>query len=122
MSYVFNHLGRDKDARKALLKSLAYHVIMKKRIFTTVAKAKALRPFLEPILTLSKQDNMSSRRNVFSIFQNKEVVKELFNNISKKIESRNGGYLRIIKLPNRMGDNAAMAMVEMVDYNNDYKK
>ena len=73
MSYVFNHLGRDKDARKALLKSLAYHVIMKKRIFTTVAKAKALRPFLEPILTLSKQDNMSSRRNVFSIFQNKTL-------------------------------------------------
>ena len=122
MSYVFNHLGRNKGARKALLRNLAYHVIMRKRIITTLAKAKALRPFLEPILTLSKQDDMSTRRNVFSIFQNKEVLKELFNNVSKKIADRNGGYLRIIKLHRRMGDNAAMAMVEMVDYNDDYKK
>jgi len=112
----FNHLGRDCDHRKALLKNLSISLIKHKRISTTLAKAKELRRFVEPILTSSKDDSMSSRRLVFSKLMNKEAVKELFNNISSVIANRNGGYTRIIKTGNRYGDNAKMCLIELVDY------
>lgn len=123
----FNHLGRDCDHRKALLKNLSISLIKNKRIFTTLAKAKELRKFVEPILTSSKDDSMSSRRLVFSKLMNKEAVKELFNNISSVISDRKGGYTRIIKTGNRYGDNAKMCLIELVDYgysakNNSAKK
>ena len=114
----FNHLSRPTAHRKALLINLAKALILHKRINTTVAKAKALRKFVEPILTKTKKDTMHSRRVVFSYFQDKEPVKELFNNIAEKIADRPGGYTRIIKLGNRLGDNAEMCMIELVDYNN----
>ena len=111
----FNHLGRDCDHRKALLKNLSISLIKHKRISTTLAKAKALRKFVEPILTSSKDDSMSSRRLVFSKLMNKEAVKELFNNISSVIAERNGGYTRIIKLTERKGDDALTVRLELVD-------
>ena len=117
-----NRLGRPAGHRKALLMNLSKSLIMHKRIVTTLAKGKVLRSFIEPILTRAKQDTTHSRRIVFSHFQDKEPVKELFNHIAEKIEQRPGGYTRIIKLPNRAGDNAAMCMIELVDYNDIYTK
>ena len=113
----FNHLSRQKGHRDALLKNLAIALIMHKRIFTTVAKAKALRVYSEPLITRSKNDSMANRRLVFSYLQNKEAVKELFGVISDKVADRPGGYLRILKTGNRLGDNAEMAMIEIVDFN-----
>lgn len=116
----FNHLGRKKGHRKALLKNLSINIIEHKRINTTLAKAKALRVHLEPIVTKSKTDSMHSRRVVFSYFQNKGAVAELFGTIAPKIANRPGGYLRIIKTGFRKGDGAEMAMIEFVDFNNTY--
>ena len=116
----FNHLGRDKGARKALLKNLSAQLILSKRIFTTVAKAKALRTFVEPILTRSKDDSTHSRRSVFSVIPNKKVIKELFGEIARVIANRKGGYCRIVKMQTRFGDNAKMCFIELVDYNKDY--
>lgn len=113
----FNHLSRPAAHRKALLANLAKALILHKRINTTVAKAKALRKFVEPILTKAKHDTTHSRRGVFAYFQDKVPVKELFNEIAPKITDRPGGYTRIIRLGNRLGDNAEMCMIELVDYN-----
>ncbi|MDE6271442.1 MAG: 50S ribosomal protein L17 [Muribaculaceae bacterium] len=113
----FNHLSRKKGHREALLSNMAISLIMHKRIFTTVAKAKALRMFAEPIITRSKKDDMANRRLVFSYLQNKEAVKELFGVIADKVAERPGGYLRILKTGHRLGDNAEMCMIEFVDFN-----
>lgn len=113
----FNHLGRTASHRKAMLSNMASSLILHKRIKTTVAKAKALRKYIEPLLTRSKNDTMHSRRVVFSYLQNKESVKELFNVVADKIATRPGGYTRIIKLGNRLGDNAEICMMELVDFN-----
>ncbi|MDE6866510.1 MAG: 50S ribosomal protein L17 [Muribaculaceae bacterium] len=113
----FNHLSRKKGHREALLKNLAIALIMHKRIFTTVAKAKALRMYAEPLITRSKKDDMANRRLVFSYLQNKEAVKELFGAIAVKVADRPGGYLRILKTGTRLGDTAEMAMIEFVDFN-----
>lgn len=118
----FNHLGRQKGHRKALLQNLANALIAHKRITTTLAKAKALRVFVEPILTKSKNSSTHSQRVVFSYLQQKETVAELFNNIAPKIAERPGGYTRIIKLGSRLGDAAEMAMIELVDYNDNLLK
>lgn len=118
----FNHLGRQKGHRKALLQNLANALITHKRITTTLAKAKALRVFVEPILTKSKNSSTHSQRTVFSYLQQKETVAELFNNIAPKIADRPGGYTRIIKLGSRLGDSAEMAMIELVDYNENLLK
>ena len=116
----FNHLSRKAPHRKSMLSNMASSLILHKKIETTVAKAKALRKYIEPILTRAKTDTTHSRRTVFSLLNNKESVTELFNNVSEKIASRPGGYTRIIKLGNRMGDNASMAMIELVDFNDIY--
>ncbi|WP_196890586.1 50S ribosomal protein L17 [Aureivirga marina] len=116
----FNHLGRKTAHRKAMLANMACSLIEHKRINTTVAKAKALRQFIEPLVTKSKEDTTHNRRVVFSYLRNKYAVTELFKEISVKIADRPGGYLRIIKLGNRQGDNAPMAMIEFVDYNEIY--
>jgi large subunit ribosomal protein L17 len=113
----FNHLGRQKGHRRALLKNLSINLIEHKRINTTLAKAKALRVYVEPLLTKSKTNTTHSRRVVFSYLQNKYAVAELFDNISLKIADRPGGYCRIIKTGFRKGDAAEMAMIELVDYN-----
>ena len=118
----FNHLSRSAASRKALLTNLAKVLVLHKRINTTLAKAKALRKFVEPILTKAKQDNTHARRVVFSYFQDKVPVKELFDNIAPKIADRPGGYTRIIRLGNRLGDNAEMCMIELVDYNELFQK
>lgn len=112
-----NHLGRKEGHRYALMSNLAVSLITHKRIFTTVAKAKALRTFVEPLITKSKDDSTHSRRVVFSYLQNKEAVSELFREVSQKIADRPGGYTRIIKVGNRPGDAAEMAMIELVDFN-----
>lgn len=112
-----NHLGRTASHRKALLSNLASSLILNKRIVTTVAKAKELRKYVEPLLTKSKEDTTHNRRIVFSYLQNKDVIKALFGEISEKIANRNGGYTRIIKLGTRQGDAAETAMIELVDYN-----
>lgn len=116
----FNHLGRKAGHRKALLKNLAISLIKHKRITTTLAKAKALRQYVEPLVTKSKLDTMASRRTVFSYLQDNDSVKELFGDISEKVATRNGGYTRIIKLGTRLGDNADLAMIELVDFNELY--
>lgn len=116
----FNHLGRQTAHRKAMLSNMACSLIEHKRINTTLAKAKALRVFVEPILTKSKNDTTHNRRTAFRYLRNKYAVTELFKNVSVKIADRPGGYLRIIKLGNRLGDNAEMAMIEFVDYNEIY--
>lgn len=116
----FNHLGRQSAHRKAMLANMACSLIEHKRINTTVAKAKALRVYVEPLITKSKEDTTHNRRVVFSYLKNKYAVTELFKEVSVKIADRPGGYLRIIKLGNRQGDNAPMAMVELVDYNTTY--
>jgi large subunit ribosomal protein L17 len=116
----FNHLGRQTAHRKAMLANMGCSLIEHKRINTTVAKAKAFRTFIEPIITKSKTDTTHNRRTVFSYLRSKEAVTELFKEISVKVADRPGGYVRIIKLGNRQGDNAPMAMVELVDYNELY--
>lgn len=116
----FNHLGRKTAHRKAMLSNMACSLIEHKRINTTVAKAKALRKYVEPLITKSKNDTTHNRRIVFSYLRDKYAVTELFKEISVKVADRPGGYLRIIKLGNRQGDNASMAMVELVDYNELY--
>ena len=113
----FNHLSRKAPHRKSMLSNMASSLILHKKIKTTVAKAKALRKYIEPILTRAKTDTTHSRRTVFSLLNNKESVTELFNNVSEKIASRPGGYTRIIKTGFRLGDNAEMCVIELVDYN-----
>ena len=113
----FNHLSRTSSHRKAMLSNMASSLIMHKRIHTTLAKAKALRVYIEPLITKSKDDTTHSRRVVFSYLQSKEAVTELFREVSVKVADRPGGYTRIIKLGNRMGDNADMCMMELVDFN-----
>lgn len=112
----FNHLGRKKAHRDALLANLTISLIMHKRIFTTLAKAKALRIYAEPLINRAKNDSMTNRRLVFSYLQNKEAVNELFREIANKIADRNGGYTRILKTGNRLGDNAKLCFIELVDY------
>lgn len=115
-----NHLGRKSAHRKALLRNLAIALIEHKRINTTLAKAKALRKFVEPLVTKSKTDTMHSRRVVFSYLQNKEAIKELFGIVGPKVGERPGGYVRVIKTGFRKGDGAEMAMIELVDFNDVY--
>ena len=117
-----NHLGRTASHRKAMLANMATSLILHKRITTTLAKAKALRKYVEPLITKSKSDTTHSRRTVFSYLQDKEAVTILFREVSEKVADRPGGYTRIIKLENRSGDNAEMAFIELVDYNDVYKK
>ena len=112
----FNHLGRTADHRAAMLANMAISLIEHKRITTTLAKAKALKKYVEPLITRSKNDTTNSRRVVFRYLQDKKAVTELFQNISVKVADRPGGYTRIIKLGNRLGDNASMAFIELVDY------
>jgi large subunit ribosomal protein L17 len=112
-----NHLGRKSAHRSAMLMNMANSLIMHKRIKTTVAKAKELRKFVEPILTKAKTDSTHERRQVFSYLRNKIAVTELFRDVAIKIADRPGGYTRIIKIGNRLGDNAEMALIELVDYN-----
>ncbi|SMO87516.1 large subunit ribosomal protein L17 [Saccharicrinis carchari] len=113
----FNHLGRKSAHRKAMLANMANSLIMHKRIKTTEAKAKALRIYVEPLITKSKDDSTAQRRVVFSYLKNKEAVSELFREVAAKIGERPGGYTRILKLGNRLGDNADMCYIELVDYN-----
>jgi large subunit ribosomal protein L17 len=113
----FNHLGRTSSHREAMLSNMASSLILHKRITTTLAKAKALRVYVEPLITRSKVDSTHSRRVVFSYLQNKLAVSELFRDISLKVANRPGGYTRILKTENRPGDNAEMCMMELVDYN-----
>ena len=116
----FNHLSRKSAHRKAMLANMACSLIEHKRIKTTLAKAKALRVYVEPLLTKSKNDTTHSRRTVFSYLKQKEAITELFGDVATKIADRPGGYTRILKLSNRLGDNAQMAFIELVDYNEDY--
>lgn len=118
----FNHLGRTASHRNAMLSNMACSLITHKRIVTTVAKAKALKKFVEPLLTKSKDDTTNSRRVVFSNLQDKNAVTELFKEISVKIADRPGGYTRIIKTGHRLGDNAEMCFIELVDYNDNMVK
>lgn len=118
----FNHLGRKTAHRQAMLSNMACSLIMHKRIATTVPKAKALRVYVEPILTKSKEDTTNSRRQVFSYLQNKEAVNELFREVSVKIADRPGGYTRILRTGFRLGDNAEMCIIELVDYNENMLK
>ncbi len=115
-----NHLGRQTAHRKAMLANMGCSLIEHKRINTTVAKAKALKQFIEPMITKSKEDTTHNRRIVFSRLRQKDAVTELFRDVAAKIGDRPGGYTRIIKLGNRLGDNADMAMIELVDYNEIY--
>lgn len=112
-----NHLGRKTAHRSAMLSNMASSLIMHKRIFTTVPKAKELRKYVEPLITKSKEDTTHSRREVFSKLQNKVAVTELFQTVSQKVADRPGGYTRIIKTGFRLGDNAAMCFIELVDFN-----
>lgn len=116
----FNHLSRKKAHRDALLANMTISLIMHKRIFTTLAKAKALRMYAEPLINKAKEDTMANRRLVFSYLQNKEAIKELFNDVAQKIADRPGGYTRILKTGNRLGDNAKTCFIELVDYNTTY--
>jgi len=117
-----NNLGRTTSHRKALMRNLSCSLIEHKRIITTLAKAKSLRQYVEPIINRSKNDTTANRRLVFSRLNSKEAVKELFGTISDKIANRQGGYTRIIKLAPRMGDAADMALIELVDFNETYVK
>ena len=116
----FNHLGRKSAHRKAMLSNMACSLIDHKRINTTVAKAKALKQYVEPLITKAKNDSTHSRRVVFSYLRQKETIKELFGAVSSKVGDRPGGYTRIIKTGNRLGDNAEMCMIELVDFNDVY--
>jgi large subunit ribosomal protein L17 len=118
----FNHLGRTSSHRKAMLSNMAISLIQHKRIATTLAKAKALKVYVEPILTKAKDDTTHSRRTVFGYLQNKEAITELFQNISQKIANRPGGYTRILRTGFRLGDNAEMCIIELVDYNENMLK
>ncbi len=118
----FNHLGRKTAHRKAMLSNMACSLIEHKRINTTVAKAKALRVFVEPIITKSKNDTTHNRRTTFRYLRNKYAVTELFRVIAPKVADRPGGYTRIIRLGRRLGDNAEMCMIELVDFNEIYGK
>ncbi|MDE5979953.1 MAG: 50S ribosomal protein L17 [Muribaculaceae bacterium] len=118
----FNHLSRKKAHRDALLANMTISLIKHKRIFTTLAKAKALRSYAEPLINRAKEDSMANRRLVFSYLQNKEAVTELFREISQKIAERPGGYTRILKTGNRLGDNAKTCFIELVDYNENMLK
>jgi len=115
-----NHLGRTDSHRKAMLGNMASSLILHKRITTTLAKAKALRVYVEPLITKSKNDTTHSRRTVFSYLQDKDAVSILFREIAEKVATRPGGYTRIVKMENRLGDNAEMALIELVDYNTVY--
>jgi large subunit ribosomal protein L17 len=117
-----NHLSRTSSHRKAMLSNMASSLIMHKRIHTTLAKAKALRIYVEPLITKSKKDDTHSRRTVFSYLKNKYAVTELFREVAPKVADRPGGYTRIIKMNNRLGDNAPMAMIELVDFNENLLK
>lgn len=118
-----NHLGRKSAHREALLSNMASSLILNKRITTTVAKAKALRKYVEPLITKAKDDTTHSRRTVFAYLQNKESVKTLFGEVASKTNERPGGYTRIIKLADtRVGDNAEMCLIELVDFNTLYSK
>ena len=116
----FNHLGRKTGHRKAMLANMACSLIEHKRINTTVAKAKELKKFVEPLITRSKEDSTHNRRTVFSYLRSKYAVTELFREVSVKVGDRPGGYTRIIKTGNRLGDNAEMCMIELVDFNDIY--
>ena len=118
----FNHLGRTKAHRDALLANMTCALILRKRIFTTLAKAKALRVYAEPLINRAKDDTMHNRRVVFGYLQNKEAVTELFREVAQKIAERNGGYTRILKTGNRLGDNAKTCFIELVDYNENMLK
>ena len=109
-------LQRTASHRKALLRNLGKQLLLHKRLITTLAKAKALRPFIEPLLTKSKKDTTHHRRHIFAHFQDKQVTRTLFQDIAPRLAHRPGGYTRIIRLPRRAGDNAALALVELVDY------
>lgn len=115
-----NHLGRKAAHRNQMLANMACSLILEKRIITTVAKAKALRIYVEPMITRSKDDSTTSRRTVFAMLHNKYAVSELFREVSQKVANRPGGYTRIIKLGNRPGDSADMCLMELVDYNEVY--
>ena len=117
-----NHLGRTDSHRKAMLSNMATSLILHKRITTTLAKAKALRVYVEPLIAKSKLDTTHSRRTVFSYLQDKDAVSILFREVAEKVANRPGGYTRIIKMENRLGDNAEMALIELVDYNTVYTK
>lgn len=121
-NHKINHLGRTSSHREAMLSNMATSLIMHKRIFTTVPKAKALRKFVEPIITRSKDDSTNSRRVVFRALQNKQAVTELFQVVSQKVADRPGGYTRILKTGFRQGDNAAMCFIELVDFNENMLK
>ena len=112
----FNHLSRKKAHRESLLSNMTVSLIMHKRIFTTLAKAKALRVYAEPLINRAKEDSMANRRLVFSYLQSKEAIKELFGDVATKIADRPGGYTRILKTGNRLGDNAKTCFIELVDY------
>jgi len=118
----FNHLGRTADHRRAMLANMAISLIMHKRITTTLAKAKALKKYVEPLITRSKDDSTNSRRVVFSYLQNKEALKELFGVVAQKVGDRPGGYTRIIKLGSRQGDAADIAFIELVDFDENMLK
>lgn len=115
-----NHLSRTDSHRKSMLSNMASSLILHKRITTTMAKAKALRMYVEPLITKSKTDSTHSRRTAFSYLKDKEVVAMLFREVAEKVATRPGGYTRILKLGNRLGDNASMAMIELVDFNELY--
>mgnify|MGYP000737813741 CR=1 FL=1 len=117
-----NHLGRTSSHRHALLSNMACSLILHKRIQTTLAKAKALKVYVEPLLTKAKNDTTHSRRTVFSYLRRKEVVAEMFGDVAQKIANRPGGYTRILKLGNRLGDNAEMCFIELVDYDENMAK
>ena len=118
----FNHLSRTKAHRDALLANMTIALILRKRIFTTLAKAKALRVYAEPLINRAKNDTMANRRLVFSYLQNKEAVTEIFREVAQKIADRPGGYTRILKTGNRLGDNAKTCFIELVDYNENMLK
>jgi large subunit ribosomal protein L17 len=118
----FNHLGRKSAHRQAMLSNMAASLIQHKRITTTVAKAKELRKYIEPMITRSKENTTHNRRTVFAYLQSKEAVTELFGEVAVKVADRPGGYTRIIKTGTRLGDNAEMCMIELVDYNDIYNK
>ncbi len=118
----FNHLGRTASHRASMLSNMACSLIMHKRITTTLAKAKALKTYVEPLITRSKKDDTNSRRVVFRYLQNKYAVKELFGEIAEKVADRPGGYTRIIKLGSRLGDAASMAFIELVDFDENMAK
>ena len=118
----FNHLGRTADHRRAMLANMAISLIMHKRITTTVAKAKELKKYVEPLITKAKEDTTNSRRVVFSYLQKKEAIKELFGPIAEKVGDRPGGYTRIIKLGYRQGDAAQICFIELVDFDPEMAK